>query len=152
LMESAMTDRSSRQSRSGSRQTSDNSRAGRSELWRVPLRGALLFLVLFPFVAPGQEPAANAEALWKKLEPWTKPPTEFEGKFGPFKSPLKFADGSEVKTPADWKRRRAELVKLWHKRLGPWPAMVEKPLIKKLETVERDGYTEHKVTVQISPT
>lgn len=109
-------------------------------------------LLTMAAISVAQEQPAGADALWKKLEPWTKPPAEFEGKFGPYKSPLKFADGSEVKTPADWKRRRTEIAKTWTKRLGDWPAMVEKPLIKKLETVERDGYTEHKVTVQISVT
>src|SRR5262249_22343212 len=38
----------------------------------------------------------------------------------------------------------------WHKRLGPWPPLVEKPAIKKLAKVERDGYTEYKVEVQIA--
>lgn len=96
-----------------------------------------------------EEPAA--EALWKKLEPFTAPPAEFAGKFGQYRSPLKFADGSVAKTPADWKRRRAEILQTWHKRLGPWPPLVERPALKKLETVRRDGFTQHKVQVQVAP-
>lgn len=94
---------------------------------------------------------ASAEALWKELGPFTQPPAEFAGKFGPYKSPLEFADGSIAKTPADWAKRRAQISKTWHDRLGPWPPLVKKPVVKKLETVERDGYTEHRVQVQASP-
>src|SRR5262245_32481347 len=94
---------------------------------------------------------ASADALWKKLEPFAQPPEEFAGKFGAFRSPLQFADGSIAKTAADWTRRRGEILKTWHKRLGPWPPLIDRPVIKKLEKVERDGYTEYKVQVQASP-
>src|SRR5262245_47855659 len=100
-------------------------------------------------VASGQ-PASPEEA-WKKLEPFAQPPEEFAGKFGSYRSPLQFADGSSAKTAADWTRRRDDILKPWHKRLGPWPPLVERPVMKKLEKVERDGYTEHKVQVQASP-
>jgi hypothetical protein len=89
--------------------------------------------------------------LWKKLEPFTRPPAEFEGKFGSYRSPLKFANDAIAKTPADWAQRRAEILKTWHKRLGEWPPLVERPVVKRLETVERDGYTQHRVQVQIAP-
>ena len=102
-------------------------------------------------VAVGADEPASADALWKKLEPHAQPPAEFAGKFGPYKSPLEFADGSLAKTPADWAKRRAEILKTWHERLGPWPPLVKNPVVKKLETVERDGYTEHRVQVQASP-
>lgn len=99
----------------------------------------------------GSVAAGSPEALWKKLEPFAQPPEEFAGKFGPYRSPLLFADGSSVKTAADWARRRAEILKTWHKRLGAWPPLVERPVFKKQETADRDGYTEHKVQVQASP-
>lgn len=100
--------------------------------------------------AHAQGPAAR-ESLWKKLEPYAQPPEEFAGKFGAYRSPLKFADGSLAKTPAEWTRRRDEIQKTWHKRLGAWPPIVEKPAVKKLEKVERDGYTEYKVQVEAGP-
>lgn len=96
------------------------------------------------------EPAA-AEALWTKIEPYAKPPEEFAGEPGAYRSPLSFADGSVAKSPADWARRRDEIAKSWHKRLGSWPPLVERPAVKKLSTVERDGFVEHKVQVQASP-
>ena len=100
-------------------------------------------------IADAQEPA-SADALWKKIEPFATPPKEFAGKLGTYRSPLKFADGSVVKTPADWTKRREEIATTWHKRLGAWPKLVEMPTVKKLAKVEREGYTEYKVQVQIS--
>ena len=32
------------------------------------------------------------------------------GKFGPYRSPLKFADGTLVKSPRDWARRRQQIL------------------------------------------
>jgi len=118
------------------------------------VRGLLCFSIsLIPLTlasVAAQQPASS-DALWKKLEPFAKPPEEFAGKLGSYRSPLKFDDGTLAKTPADWTRRRAEIAKTWHKRLGTWPPLVEKPILKKLEKVERDGYTEYKVQVQASP-
>ncbi len=115
---------------------------------KLVVPATLLSLIFGPSAA---DEASRVGALWNKLKPYAQPPPEFADKLGPYKSPLKFADGSVVKTPEDWTRRRAEILKTWHARLGAWPPLVERPVIKKLETVERDGYTEHKVQVQASP-
>ena len=90
-------------------------------------------------------------ALGQRLEKYTQPPAEFAGQFGSYRSPLKFADGSLAKSPEDWSRRRKEILETWHKRLGAWPPMVERPTVKRLETVEKDGFVQHHVHVQISP-
>src|SRR2546426_3604203 len=101
---------------------------------RKPWCPSLLLAGFLPLVEAdfaADEPA-SAEALWKKLEPFTKPPAEFAGKFGSYQSPLEFADGSLAKTPMDWARRRAEILKTWHERLGPWPPLVKQSVVKKL--------------------
>lgn len=115
-----------------------------------PSLGFALFLVAVTTTTHAQEPAAR-ETLWKKLEPYAQPTDEFAGKFGPYRSPLKFADNSLARTPLEWARRREEIQQTWHKRLGSWPPLVEKPTVKKVETVERDGWTQHKVQVQVHP-
>lgn len=117
----------------------------------VPRLFRVLLVVILAAAAVRADQPASPEALWKKLEPFAQPPQEFAGKFGPYRSPLKFADGSVVQTAADWAQRREEIRTTWHKRLGAWPPLVERPAVKKLEKVERDGYTEHKVQVQVSP-
>src|SRR5262245_5190091 len=86
-------------------------------LLRAFLLTALLAVVGAPVAA---DQPASPEALWKKLEPFARPPEEFAGKLGPYRSPLKFADGPFAKSATDWARRREEILKTWHKRLGPW--------------------------------
>jgi dienelactone hydrolase len=116
--------------------------------FRRRLLPATFLLAALAAVAADQ-PAPPA-ALWQKLEPYARPPEEFAGKFGSYGSPLQFADGTAVRSAADWARRRREILQSWHQRLGPWPPLIERPAIKKLATVERDGYTEHQVQVQAS--
>jgi dienelactone hydrolase len=97
-----------------------------------------------------EEPTARQNVLEARLERFYQPPAEFAGQFGSYRSPLKFANGDVVKSPEDWRRRRQEILSLWQRRLGAWPALVERPTVKRLETVERDGYVQHHVHVQIS--
>jgi len=96
------------------------------------------------------EDSPARKALWQRLEKYFQPPAEFTGKLGEYRSPLVFADGTRVKSAEDWARRRQEILKMWHQRLGPWPALVQRPAVKRLETVQREGYTQHHVHVQIS--
>ena len=111
-------------------------------------------LVALSFVGSADllaEDSPARAALWQRLEKFTQPPAEFAGQFGSYRSPLKFANGSTAKSPEDWARRRKEILATWHKRLGPWPLLVERPAVKRLETVEKEGYVQHHVHVQISP-
>ena len=56
-----------------------------------------------------QLPEAGAD----RLAPFFHPPKEHANDFGDYKSPLKFYDGSPVKTPDDWPKRRKEILKYW---------------------------------------
>ena len=67
------------------------------------------------------------------------------------KSPLVFNDGSAVKTPDDWRRRREEILAYWHKTMGEWPPLVEKPKVEVLETTQRGDVTQRKVMIQVAP-
>jgi len=121
----------------------------------ISRRGWLIALL----IGAGMGGAASAgagdlparEALGTRLEKYCQPPAEYAGQFGPYRSPLEFADGTRVKSPQDWARRRQEILATWHRRLGPWPPLVERPAVKRLESVQREGYAEHHVHVQISP-
>jgi len=92
-----------------------------------------------------------AEEAWARLAPHFKPPAEFAGDFGDYPSPLKFADGRSVKVASEWPARRAEILKSWHERLGPWPALLVKPRIEIRETTRRENFTQHKVRVDVGP-
>ena len=113
----------------------------------------LLLAALLPVAMPamGADQPTSRQALWKKLEPFTRPPPEFEGQLGPYRSPLLFADNTVAKTPADWAKRRDEILNTWQKRLGAWPPLVERPAVKRLEAIKHDGYTSYRVQLQIAP-
>jgi hypothetical protein len=111
------------------------------------MRSFLVIAGLFA-LCPGS--GADEPKQLQLLEKYFQPPAEFAADFGPYRSPLKFADGSVAKTPEDWQKRRQEIRELWMKRLGPWPKLLDKPEVKTLATEEREGYTEHHVQVQVS--
>src|ERR1043166_8098469 len=111
---------------------------------------AWLLSILLAAIVYADEPESARETLRSKLAPYYEPPAEFAGKLGDFRSPLVFADGSRVTSPGDWRRRRQEILELWHRRLGPWPPLVERPTVKRLESSEQAGYTQHHIHVQIS--
>ncbi len=119
---------------------------------RYLLRSAAfaLLIVANAISAEADEPSDRRGALAQKLSPYFQPPAEFAGQLGPYRSPLKFADGSVAKTPEDWTKRRAEILKTWHERLGPWPPLIEKPNMGQLSVEKRDGYLEVQVRVQVS--
>ncbi len=100
---------------------------------------------------PSQDHSVEIEKLRQQLAPIFVPPKEFADDFGSYKSPLKFDDGRDVKTPGDWKLRRAEILKYWHGQMGPWPPLVEKPKIENLEKESHEGYTQQRIRVQVAP-
>jgi dienelactone hydrolase len=122
----------------------------------IDMRGLLPLASVWAIVSVACLPASGAEpgkreSFGQRLEKYYRPPAEYAGKFGAYRSPLKLTDGTAVKSPQEWTRRRKEILATWHKRLGPWPTPVERLAVKRLESVEREGYVEHHVHVQISP-
>jgi len=80
-----------------------------------------------------------------------QPPAEFAGKPGEYRSPLIFDDGSAVRTAADWPRRRTEILAEWHGRLGPWPALIDRPRLERLASTQREHFTQHRIRVEVAP-
>jgi dienelactone hydrolase len=95
--------------------------------------------------------AAPANDLPAKLAPHFKPTAEFATDFGSYRSPLKFDDGTLVKTAADWQKRRGEILKYWHGAMGEWPALIEKPKVEFGEKETADGVTRHKIKIETAP-
>jgi len=81
--------------------------------------------------------AQGQDTLWQKLKPYFNPPPKYAGEFGKYRSPLKFYDGSLVKTISDWKSRRKEIINRWEKMMGPWPELISKPSVEIIETTHR---------------
>jgi dienelactone hydrolase len=87
----------------------------------------------------------------EQLAPYFKPPAEFAGQFGDYRSPLRFADGRAVKSADEWPKRRQEILKTWHDIMGPWPPLLERPKVEYLDKEQRDGLTQHHVRLEIAP-
>ncbi|MHC4510378.1 MAG: prolyl oligopeptidase family serine peptidase [Planctomycetota bacterium] len=85
------------------------------------------------------------------IAPAFSPPAEFTRDFGQYKSPLEFDDGTVAGTPADWQRRRREILQIWHGMMGTWPPLIEKPAIEYLAKEQRENFIQHKVRVEIAP-
>jgi hypothetical protein len=105
-----------------------------------------VLLLAVPAIVQAADPAPPPKA----LAPFFKPPEEFAGKLGDYKSPLTFADGRTVKKADEWPKRRQEILKTWHEIMGPWPELIEKPKVEYLETEKREGLTQHHVRLEIA--
>lgn len=82
----------------------------------------------------------------------TTPPDNLAGIYGDYRSPLMFADGSRVQTPADWERRRQEIRADWMALLGEWPPLITQPAVEILTTERRDNFTQQRVKFLWTPT
>src|SRR5256714_1225035 len=94
---------------------------------------------------PAKLPKPQAE-----LAEFFAPPKQYQSDFAKFRSPFVFADGRLVRTPADWQRRRAEILSTWHKLMGPWPALIEKPRVEVVNTTHRENIAQHQLRVEIA--
>ncbi|MDZ4289819.1 MAG: sialidase [Prosthecobacter sp.] len=92
-----------------------------------------------------------ADPAWEAIAPTFKPAPEFAGQLGDYPSPLRFKDGREVNSAADWPARRSEILAEWHRLMGAWPPVLDHPQLDILETTQRDGFTQHRIRLQIAP-
>lgn len=110
----------------------------------VPMLGVCIVL----WAAGG---LSSAAAVPDVLRSSFAPPAQFADDFGAYRSPLTFDDGTPVKTPADWAKRREQILATWWNLIGRWPPLIEKPQVRRLEQTRRDNFTQHRVSVQIAP-
>ncbi len=89
--------------------------------------------------------------IWGKISPFFNPPPELANVYGDFRSPLKFYDGREVKTPEDWKERRKEILSRWNGMMGEWPPLIKNQNIEILETTHKENYTKKRIRFSWRP-
>ncbi|MEO2016874.1 MAG: sialidase, partial [Fuerstiella sp.] len=114
------------------------------------LVGTLVLLTITLSYAGAQNDAAktvatHASESWDAIRTHFDPPAAFANDFGPQRSPLLFDDGSIVHSPADWNRRRIELLDQWTKLLGQWPPLITQPHVEVLETERRENFVQQKI-------
>ena len=85
------------------------------------------------------------------LAPHFKPPAEFANALGHHKSPLVLDDGTTVKTPADWARRREQIKTYWHGLMGAWPPIIAKPKVEYLGKQEIEGIPVTRIRLETAP-
>src|SRR6185436_18845401 len=95
--------------------------------------------------------AAEPHAAWDLIAPFFQPPKEYAGRLGDYRTPLKFDDGSPVRSAAEWPRRREEIRRAWQGLMGPWPPLLEKPKLDVLGRSQRENFIQHRVRLKIAP-
>ena len=107
----------------------------------LPVPLAALFSAL---ISPGADLPADLSAYFK-------PPAELANSLGQHKSPLMLNDGTTVKTPGDWGKRREEIKTYWHGLMGAWPPIIANPKVEYLEKQEIDGIPISRIRIETAP-
>jgi pimeloyl-ACP methyl ester carboxylesterase len=118
------------------------------------MRAHILLILLLIAAAAGD---AGAQAVRDRkavpppdLAPFFRPSPEYANDYGTYRSPLKFDDGREVKTAADWSKRREEILRYWHGKLGRPPELLGRPRLEVESRERRDGYEFQQVRVEVA--
>lgn len=112
----------------------------------------LIFILgMLTTVVFGQNSSSLSDEKFRKIAPHFSPPSEFEGKFGHYRSPLTFYNGQKVATREQWNKRREEIFNTWTDMMGKWPALIKEQKLEILETDKKDGYTQHRVRYNWTP-
>lgn len=111
------------------------------------LFGPVCFLFILQVVCL----CAEAGEVPEGIESFFLPRSEFVGDFGGYRSPLRFRDGAVVRSATDWRKRRVEILGTWRGMIGDWPALIERPKVEYFEEKKREGFVQHRVSVEIAP-
>lgn len=112
---------------------------------------SVLLLSNFIFIHQGNAQRLDKQKVWKEIAPYFLIPDQFKDDFGSYRSPLRFYDGHEVKSTADWKNRRTEILGRWNELMGKWPAIITDQKFKILDSVHKEGYTQYRVSFMWVP-
>ncbi|MDT8299930.1 MAG: prolyl oligopeptidase family serine peptidase [Sedimentisphaerales bacterium] len=112
---------------------------------------SLLLLLSNQAVSNSLSDTNISDAIPGQIAPFFSPPLELANDFGKYRSPLRFYNGTPVKTKEDWQKRRNEILITWHIIMGHWPPMIENPKIEYLETKRRENFTQHRLRLEIAP-
>lgn len=110
-----------------------------------------LLLSNFILIQPGFAQKADKQKLWKEIAPYFSVPEQYKGDFGSYRSPLRFYDQKVVKSPADWKNRRVEILNRWNGLMGEWPEIITDQKLEILDSVRKVGFTQYRVSFNWVP-
>jgi hypothetical protein len=115
----------------------------------MPLSSQRFFLIVTAMFLSSR---TLADEPAKRIEPWLTPPEAWQNKLRDYRSPLKFADGTAVKSADDWIRRRREILTEWTELLGEWPPLMTQPDVSILDSERRENFMQHRVRFLWTPT
>ena len=104
-----------------------------------------------PDLPPARQVSEKKDSCVTCLQLFFSPPAEFAEKYGNFRSPLKFYNGTKVKDTADWTKRRKEILDRWHELMGKWPPLITNQKPEYLETIHRENFTQHHIRFYWTP-
>jgi len=93
----------------------------------------------------------DSRTAWSEIDTFFTPPPQFAGVYGDFHSPLKFYDGQEVKTAAQWEVRRKEIRDRWMSLMGEWPPFLEDQELTIIDSQPRENFIQHRVRFRWLP-
>lgn len=93
----------------------------------------------------------DRRTVWSEIDTFFSPPPQFAGVYGDFRSPLKFYDGREVKTAAQWEVRRKEIRDRWMSLMGEWPPFLEDQEMTIIDSQPRENFIQHRVRFRWLP-
>jgi dienelactone hydrolase len=85
------------------------------------------------------------------LLPYFSPPSEFNGNYGNYRSPLMFYNGNPVKTATQWPERREEIKSRWHALMGKWPPLLTQQRLEFLDSLRMDRFMQYTVRFNWTP-
>jgi dienelactone hydrolase len=82
--------------------------------------------------------------------PFSRIPEQWREQRSTLRSPLLQPNGERISTAAAWREERRKIEARWHELMGQWPPVIQQPKLSVLETSEREGITQQKVSVEIA--
>ena len=73
------------------------------------------------------------------------PPPDLVDASDAYRSPLRFDDGTPVRDAAAWSRRREEILRTWHGRMGVWPSLITNQTLRVQGSERCEGFVRHAV-------
>jgi hypothetical protein len=68
-----------------------------------------------------------------------------------FLAPQASSDDVPTETLESWRHRRTEILRVWQRRMGPWPELIAKPQVESVNITRRENITCRQIRIGIGP-
>lgn len=88
---------------------------------------------------------------WHRIERYFSPPSEYADSFGSYTDLLIDDEGNKINTPRAWDDRRDLIKSEWMSIMGEWPQVISDNPLKRVDSVDCDGFMRYTVEFQWLP-